>query len=172
MTKDELAVLDTIGTADYLKGELSDDDVDIPSHMVPPNPEDADVLPSQVHPSYPYGNPFNIKHPAARPRRPYDPSSRALFEDMGFSGGGVNGSLRWKDLALDTLFPVDEARQEAERAAQARKMASGASTNQPPAQPPPAQMQPVDDDDEEEEHDENEEDEEGDVASSGEDDDD
>lgn len=92
---------------------------------------------------------------------------------MGFSGGGVNGSLRWKDLALDTLFPVDEARQEAERAAQARKMASGASTNQPPAQPAPAQMQqPIEEEDEEEEHDENEEDEDGDAASSGEDDDD
>ncbi|KAH9840070.1 uncharacterized protein C8Q71DRAFT_855366 [Rhodofomes roseus] len=170
MTKDELAVLDTIGTADYLKGELSDDDVDVPSHMVPPDPEDADVLPSQVHPSYPYGNPFNIKHPAARPRRPYDPSSRALFEDMGFSGGGVNGSLRWKDIALDTLYPVDEARQEAERAAQARKMASGTSTNQPPPPPPPAQVQqPVEEDDEDEEHDENEEDDDGEAASSDDD---
>lgn len=85
----------------------------------------------------------------------------------------MNGSLRWKDLALDTLFPVDEARQEAERAAQARKMASGASTNQPAAQAPPAQVQqPVGEDDEEEENDENDEDEDGDVLSSGEDDDD
>lgn len=131
------------------------------------------VLPSQVHPSYPYGNPFNIQHPAARPRRPYDPSSRALFEDMGFSGGGVNGSLRWKDLALDTLYPIDEARQEAERAAQARKMASGASTNQPPPQPPPAQVQQPVEDDEDEENDENEdngEEDDGEVASSEDDD--
>ena len=66
------------------------------------------VLPSQVHPSYPYGNPTHAKHPASLPRRPYDPSSRALFEDMGYAGGGVNGSLRWKDLALDLLLPVDE----------------------------------------------------------------
>ena len=91
---------------------------------------------------------------------------------MGFSGGGVNGSLRWKDLALDTLFPVDEARQEAERAAQARKMASGASTNQPPAQPAPTQVQqPIEEDEEEEEHDENEDDEDEDSVSSGGDDD-
>jgi len=157
MTRHDLEILDTIGTADYLKGELSDDDVDVPSHMVPPNPEDSDVLPSQVHPSYPYGNPLNIKHPAARPRRPYDPSSRALFEDMGYSGGGVNGSLRWKDLALDTLFPVDETREEAEKAAQARKLASGASSNHPPPSVPPvlaAQM--ADEDEDEEENDENE----------------
>ena len=71
------------------------------------------VLPSQVHPSYPYGNPTHVKHPASLPRRPYDPSSRALFEDMGYAGGGVNGSLRWKDLALDLLLPVDEEKEEA-----------------------------------------------------------
>ncbi|CCM02570.1 uncharacterized protein FIBRA_04673 [Fibroporia radiculosa] len=171
MTRHDLEVLDTIGTPDYLKGELSDNgrmnrsmipspplclltDVDVPSHMVPPNPEDSDVLPSQVHPSYPYGNPLNIKHPAARPRRPYDPSSRALFEDMGYSGGGVNGSLRWKDLALDTLFPVDEEQEAAEKAAQARKMASGASASHPP--PPPSAPAPVEGGDGDEEHDENE----------------
>jgi len=83
------------------------------------------VLPSQVHPSYPYGNPTNIKHPAAKPRPPYDPYSRALFEDMGYAGGGVNGTLRWRDLALDELMPVDEEKEEAKKAMQARKMASG-----------------------------------------------
>lgn len=93
------------------------------------------VLPSQVHPSYPYGNPTNIKHPAARPRPPHASTSRALFEDMGYAGGGVNGTLRWKDLAMDILLPVNHEKEEAERAAQARKMASGASSsNNPPAQ--------------------------------------
>lgn len=196
MTQHDLEILDTIGTPDYLKGELSDDGAGF--HVLfrraliasgrrgCPLPHGASksrgfgrcvyapssrgsrvaqrhtiiVLPSQVHPSYPYGNPLNIKHPAARPRRPYDPSSRALFEDMGYSGGGVNGSLRWKDLALDTLFPVDEAREEAEKAAQARKMASGATANHPPPQPPPIQAaQMVDDGEDEEENDENENDE-------------
>jgi len=156
MTRHDIEILDTIGTPDYLKGELSDDDVDVPPHMVPPDPEDSDVLPSQVHPSYPYGNPLNIKHPAARPRRPYDPSSRALFEDMGYSGGGVNGSLRWKDLALDTLFPVDEAREAADKAAQARKLASGTSANHPPPQQPHMQAAQATDDEDEEENDENE----------------
>ena len=151
--------------------------------MVPPNPDDSDgtfpplkfsigegiyisfvVLPSQVHPSYPYGNPTSIKHPASRPRRPYDPSSRALFEDMGYAGGGVNGSLRWKDLALDLLLPIDEEKEEAERAAQARKMASGATASHPPQpqQPPTVPNQSPDMDDEEEatENDENENDDE------------
>ncbi|GJE86984.1 hypothetical protein PsYK624_030670 [Phanerochaete sordida] len=165
MNDHDFDVIDTIGTSDYLNGELSDDEVDIPAHMVPPNPDDSDVLPSQVHPSYPYGNPTSTKHPASLPRRPYDPSSRALFEDMGYAGGGVNGALRWKDLALDTLLPVDEEKEEAERAVQARKMASGASQHPPHPQPPP--QLPVaqavdtdeDEDDEDSENDENENDE-------------
>ena len=113
------------------------------------------VLPSHVHPSYPYGNPLNIKHPAARPRRPYDPSSRALFEDMSHAGGGANGSLRWKELALDLLFPVDEALQDADKAAQARKMASGTASNHPAQPAGPAQGQNGEEADEEDENDEN-----------------
>lgn len=71
------------------------------------------VLSSQVHPSYPYGNPTSLRHPANRPRKPTDPSSRALFADLAYAGGGANGALRWRDL-----------REEAARAALARKMAS------------------------------------------------
>ena len=97
------------------------------------------MLPSQVHPSYPYGDPTNIKHPAAKPRPPYDPFSRALFEDMGYVGGGVNGALRWKDLALDELMPIDEEKEETKKAMQARKMASG-TTNTVPQQAQQAQQ--------------------------------
>ncbi|KAF9460558.1 hypothetical protein BDZ94DRAFT_1324025 [Collybia nuda] len=162
MTRHDLQILDTLETTEYMKGELSDDELDIPPHMVPPNPDDSDILPSQVHPSYPYGNPTNIKHPAARPRPPYDPSSRALFEDMGYAGGGVNGALRWRDLALEELLPVDEDKEEAKRAMQARKMASGASNQnpQPPQQPPPQmpQDQTVDEEDDDDENDENDND--------------
>lgn len=162
MSSQDLQILDTLGTSDYIKGELSDDELDIPAHMVPPNPDDSDILPSQVHPSYPYGNPTNIRHPAARPRPPYDPTSRALFEDMGYAGGGINGALRWRDLALDQLLPADEEKEEAQRAAQARKMASGATTNHPPAQPQQQQMQPdqtiEEDEEDEDENDENEND--------------
>lgn len=91
-------------------------------------------MPSQVHPSYPYGNPTNIKHPAARPRRPADFSSRALFSDLSYAGGGVNGALRWRDLALEQLLPVDRAREEAARAALARKLASGSGQSNNPSQ--------------------------------------
>ncbi|KAJ2970293.1 hypothetical protein NUW54_g12760 [Trametes sanguinea] len=155
MTRHDIEVLDTIGTPDYLDGDLSVEDVDVAPHMRPPNPEESEVLPSQVHPSYPYGNPLSIKHPASLPRRPYDPASRALFEDMGYGGGGVNGSLRWKDLALQMLFPVDQAREEAERAALARKMASGTTSNHPPPQQPPPPPEQTVDEDEEIENDEN-----------------
>ncbi|KAF8320146.1 hypothetical protein F5887DRAFT_1066272 [Amanita rubescens] len=140
MTRHDLQVLDTIETSEYMKGELSDDDMDIPPHMVPPNPDDSDVLPSQVHPSYPYGDPTNIKHPAAKPRPPYDPFSRALFEDMGYVGG-VNGALRWKDLALDELMPIDEEKEEAKKAMQARKMASGTTNTTPQQTQQPQQPQ-------------------------------
>ncbi|KAF8074712.1 hypothetical protein FPV67DRAFT_593762 [Lyophyllum atratum] len=167
MTRYDLQILDTIETPEYMKGELSDDELDIPAHMVPPNPDDSDILPSQVHPSYPYGNPTNIKHPAARPRPPYDPSSRALFEDMGYAGGGINGALRWRDLALDTLLPVDEEKEEAKRAMQARKMASGASNHNPQPQqqqhpPPMPPDQTIDEEDEEDEDENNENDDEDD----------
>ncbi|KAF8159835.1 hypothetical protein B0H34DRAFT_782435 [Crassisporium funariophilum] len=161
MTRNDLLIIDTVDTSEYMKGELSDDELDIPPHMVPPNPDDSDILPSQVHPSYPYGNPTNIKHPSSRPRPPYDPSSRALFEDMGYAGGGINGALRWRDLGLDDLLPVDEAKEEAKRAMQARKMASGASNNNPQAhqQPHAPQVQQGqlndDEDDEDDENDEN-----------------
>ncbi|KAI1793487.1 hypothetical protein LXA43DRAFT_1000971 [Ganoderma leucocontextum] len=160
MTRHDIEVLDTIGTPDYLNGDLSVEDVDVAPHMKPPNPEESEVLPSQVHPSYPYGNPLSVKHPAALPRRPYDPASRALFEDMGYGGGGVNGTIRWKDLALDLLFPVDQVREEAEKAAQARQMASGTTSNHPAAQPQPA-VQNQAAEEEEDENDENDEDEEG-----------
>lgn len=161
MTRNDIQILDTLETPEYIKGELSDDELDIPPHMVPPNPDDSDILPSQVHPSYPYGNPTNIKHPASKPRPPYDPSSRALFEDMGYAGGGINGALRWRDLALDDLLPVDEAKEEAKRAMQARKMASGAANHnpQPPQHqaPPPIPPDQTINEDEEEEAEENDE---------------
>jgi len=165
MTRHDLLVLDTIETPDYMKGELSDDELDIPPHLIPPNPDESDMLPSQVHPSYPYGNPNNIKHPSAKPRQAYGLLSRALFEDMSIGGGGTNGTLRWTDLALDELLPIDEEKEEAQRAMQARKMASGASNNNPQSQQaPPAQVPTNEEEDEEEDEDDNLHDEEDDEA--------
>jgi hypothetical protein len=89
---------------------------------------------------------------------------------MGYAGGGINGALRWRDLALDDLLPVDEAKEEAKRAMQARKMASGTANHnpQPPQHQAPQPMPPDqatngdDEDDEDDENDENDnEDEDG-----------
>ncbi|KAJ7709722.1 hypothetical protein B0H17DRAFT_1028937 [Mycena rosella] len=156
MSSYDFQVIDTLESADYCKGELTTNELKIPAQMVPPDPNDSDTLPSQTHPSYPYGNPTSVQHPASRPRLPYDPSSRALFEDMGYDGGGVNGALRWKDLAMEQLLPVDEEQEEARRAIQARKMASGAASN---ATAPQVGVQDDgEEDDDEDENDENEED--------------
>ncbi|TFK30218.1 hypothetical protein FA15DRAFT_203701 [Coprinopsis marcescibilis] len=160
MTRNELLTLDTVDTPEYIKGDLEDDELEIPSYMIPPNPDDSDsvqvYLPSQVHPSYPYGNPTSVKHPVNKPRAGFDPTSRALFEDMGFAGGGVNGQFRWHELALDQLLPVDEEKEELKRAAQARKMASGATSNHGQQQQQAAAQHmetPFEADDEEEEED-------------------
>ncbi|KAJ7173511.1 hypothetical protein C8R46DRAFT_1083035 [Mycena filopes] len=157
MSTYDLQVLDTLESGDYLKGNLASDDLTIPPHMVPPDPDDSDILPSQAHPSYPYGNPTNVKHPASRPRPPYDPSSRALFEDMGYDGGGVNGALRWRDLAMEYLLPLDETKEEAMRAVEARKMTTGGSNTTAPQMTGMGQDQTVDED-EDDENDENEND--------------
>lgn len=135
------------------------------------------ALPSQVHPSYPYGNPTNLSHPAALPHINGEPG-RALYEDMAFACGGVNIALRWKDLGLEMLLPVNEEKEEAERAALARKMASGATqSNHVPASVPEDQPneedemdsadggageEDNDDEDHDEEHDEEDDDDEDD----------
>ena len=79
---------------------------------------------------------MSIKHPASRPKRPFEPSSRALFEDMVPLGAGVNGFLRWKELGLYTLLPVDEEAEKQAREEQARKMANGAPAHQQSTGPP------------------------------------
>jgi hypothetical protein len=97
-------------------------------------------------------------------------------------GAGVNGFLRWKELGIAGLLPIDEDAEKAAQAESARKMANGAQAqNPPPAQvlpslDPAAQQndvitedeEEVDDadvDDEEEEDDEDDEDDEEEVES-------
>ena len=126
------------------------------------------VLPSQVHPSYPYGNPTSLKHPAARPRKPTDLTSRALFSDLSYAGGGANGALRWRDLALDKLLHVDQEKEEASRAAFARKMASGSGHNNNPAAGLP-QVQPTQPGQQESDEEDDEEDDEVESGSADED---
>ena len=52
-------------------------------------------------------------------------------------GAGINGFLRWKELGLDTLLPVDEEAEKKAQAEQARKMANGAPAHQQATGPPP-----------------------------------
>jgi hypothetical protein len=74
---------------------------------------------------------------------------------MGYDGGGVNGALRWRDLAMKHLLPVEEEKEEAKRATEARKMGSPGASNATPPQAGMGQDQTVEEDDEEE-NDENE----------------
>ncbi|GAA6009583.1 hypothetical protein JCM11491_001023 [Sporobolomyces phaffii] len=47
---------------DMLEWDLPDDDILVPSHLVPPfhAEDDETLLPSDTHPSYPYGNPYRV----------------------------------------------------------------------------------------------------------------
>ncbi|CEL61747.1 hypothetical protein RSOLAG1IB_04497 [Rhizoctonia solani AG-1 IB] len=113
---------------DWIEGSLKPDSIDVPSHQIPPDPNDSDTLPSQVHPSYPYGNPTKPSHPVA-----FEPlgrgSSRAYYDDMRFERLRRLDRLRWTNLALDLLLPIDHEREEALKAAAARRAASGAAAN-------------------------------------------
>jgi len=77
---------------------------------------------------------------------------------MSIGGGGSNGNLRWTDLALNDLLPIDEEKEEAQRAIQARKMASGASNNQSQAQQAQTAQVPPENEEDEEGEDEDEDD--------------
>ncbi|KIJ45309.1 hypothetical protein M422DRAFT_75270 [Sphaerobolus stellatus SS14] len=133
MTEHDLQTLDSLDSSDFMDGDLSDEELEIPLHMVPPNPDDADR------------NPTNLNHPAALPHIPGEPG-RALYEDMRHPGAGANTALRWKDLALELLLPINEEKEEAERAALARKQAAVATRGNHASGMP--QEQYVDDDDE------------------------
>jgi len=83
-----------------------------------------------VHISYPYGDPTRLTHPASQANRYLDPNSRAIYDDTGAGGaatgmGNINVGMVWKYLALDLLLPVDPAKEEAARAAKARRLANG-----------------------------------------------
>ncbi|KAK0457869.1 uncharacterized protein EV420DRAFT_1547824 [Desarmillaria tabescens] len=158
MTEYELRVLDTIESKEYISTdllELESREVDIPDHMLPPNPDEHDKLPSHTHPSYPYGNPTRLNHPAAQQRVIHDATARSVLLGMSSAGGGLD-ALKWKELALSELLPLGKWR-------------SGASANNPPPQyeqtpmiiaaGPPEEEEDEDEEDEEEEEDEDEEEE-------------
>ncbi|CAG8523306.1 15187_t:CDS:2 [Acaulospora colombiana] len=125
MTEAEIDSLEHLDDADYWDYAISDEELQIPPYMIPPDPDDNDCLPSSVHISYPYGDPTRLTHPATQPNRVVDPNSRALYDEQG-GIASVNTGLLWKDLALDLLLPHNPAKEEAARAAKARRLANGA----------------------------------------------
>ncbi|KAG8951831.1 hypothetical protein FRC04_005523 [Tulasnella sp. 424] len=122
---------------------------------MPPDPDDGDNLPSHIHPSFPYGNPFKDKHlvSTAFPTNPY--STRARFEDAEFEGVGLKSKRRWKDLGLDMLLPADPVKDEEEKARAARnsvhtssRRQAGGQSSEPSATQDETQEDDEDDDDE------------------------
>ncbi|GJN90196.1 hypothetical protein Rhopal_003195-T1 [Rhodotorula paludigena] len=84
--------------------DLPDDDIQVPAHLLPPyqDEDDETVLPSQAHPSYPYGNPYK-PHLAASPSRRAAAARAAAFEPSTHSA------------SLATTLPTLELRELFER---------------------------------------------------------
>ncbi|TKA55567.1 hypothetical protein B0A53_02745 [Rhodotorula sp. CCFEE 5036] len=106
--------------------DLPDDDIYVPAHLLPPyqDEDDETALPSQTHPSYPYGNPYKTDaftspgrgrpsfHSAASFAHPRTHSAslttslpalelRQLFERTTF---GDPADRHWGELNLAALF--------------------------------------------------------------------
>lgn len=103
-----------------------------------------------MHISYPYGNPTNRNHPAALGTYPFGLGAAHLYSQINYDASTLTrqpgspsqpnasssivynssiGPLKWDDLALDELLPVDPKKLEAEWAARARRSATGAAQN-------------------------------------------
>ncbi|BGP17448.1 hypothetical protein JCM10213_003269 [Rhodosporidiobolus nylandii] len=133
--------------------DLPDDDIQVPAHLLPPyqDEDDETVLPSQAHPSYPYGNPYKPNLLTSPTRRgpslhasAFEPSThsaslattlpalelRELFERTTF---GEAQDRQWTELHLGGLFGrktrVEQEEDEEERDA----MHNGHGDAGPPA---------------------------------------
>ncbi|KIO34082.1 hypothetical protein M407DRAFT_240724 [Tulasnella calospora MUT 4182] len=158
MTPGRIAAMDFFDELDQrsIVGRVDEDEIEIPYGAMPPDPDDGDNLPSHIHPSFPYGNPFKDKHlaSAAFPTNPY--STRARFEDAEFEGVGLKTKRRWKDLGLDMLLPPDPVKDEEEKARAARnsvhtssrRQAGGGPTSEPSATQEETQEEEEDEEDE------------------------
>lgn len=121
-----------------------------------------------MHTSYPYGNPTRLDHPAALGVYPFGKGELHLYSQLTYDASsplqpqpytrqGISGASysthaqhsvwrsgwAWDDLALGELLPIDQRKIEAERAAKARKGATGTGASggggaaQNPSAPPP-----------------------------------
>jgi len=159
MTPARIATLDFFEELEETStiGNVDDDEIEIPIGAMPPDPDDGDNLPSQIHPSFPYGNPFKDKTLIATAFTTHGMSTRALYEDAEYEGVGRKSRRRWKDLGLDMLLPPDTIKEEEARAKAARNSVHTSSRRVEPVPGPPQE-----EDEEGEEDEENgEEDEDG-----------
>lgn len=100
-------------------------------------------LPSQMHTSYPYGNPLKLTHPAALGTYPFGLGDAQLYAQLVYDAQSTQQPLRWDDFALDELLPVDPRKMAAEKAARARKGATGAAQHSAAAPAAPANPLPT-----------------------------
>ncbi|GAA5984578.1 hypothetical protein JCM11641_006556 [Rhodosporidiobolus odoratus] len=98
---------------DKLGWDLPDDDIALPAHLLPAyqDEDDETILPSQAHPSYPYGNPYK-SNPLTSPsrRQPTHPASLSHGPSTHSSSLSTSlPSLELRDLFSRTTFgePLD-----------------------------------------------------------------
>ncbi|KAF8318646.1 hypothetical protein DL93DRAFT_313778 [Clavulina sp. PMI_390] len=142
MPRERLDGLEFYQEIDFGPLEPDGEALDIPEEHIPPDPEDADCLPSQMHTSYPYGNPLKLNHPAALGTYPFGSGDARLYASLSYEPHSSHISimsthsymnaqaqsqslLRWHDMALDELLPIDPKTVAAEMAARARRGATG-----------------------------------------------
>lgn len=78
-----------------------DEDVRVPVHLEPPRVTD-DTLPSQIHPSYPYG----------RPKRPTTKGSKPPRAKVGSHlGPELDGDEKWSEINASALLEVPDGRE-------------------------------------------------------------
>jgi len=138
MTSARIAAMDFFDELDETSsiGKVDEDEIEIPIGAMPPDPDDGDNLPSQIHPSFPYGNPFKDKTLIATVFTRHGMSTRALYEDAEFEGVGWRSTRRWKDLGLDVLLPPDPVTEEEAKAKAARNSVHTSSRRVEPVPDP------------------------------------
>ena len=70
--------------------------------------------------------------------------TRGLYEDMGLAPNGVETTLRWKDLALESLLPSNDKKEMEKKVSVARRLATGVPISA--TAPPPAIVDDADSD--------------------------
>ncbi|GAA6010771.1 hypothetical protein JCM10207_005834 [Rhodosporidiobolus poonsookiae] len=94
--------------------DLPDDDIQVPLHLLPPyqDEDDETILPSQAHPSYPYGNPYKPNLLSSPSRR--GPTAHSSFSQPSTHSASLSTTLpalELRDLFARTTFGEASDRQ-------------------------------------------------------------